>query len=45
MIVRPPMAEPKDEPKWMFRLLGTVLYRFVWLVQRTSKWVPHLGDI
>ncbi len=39
------MGDLKDEPKLFYRLIGTVLYRFVWLVQRTSKWVPHLAEI
>ena len=39
------MGDPKDKPKWIYRLTGGALYRFVWLVQRTSRWVPHLGDI
>ncbi len=39
------MGDPKDQPKLLYRLTGAALYRFVWLVQRTSKWVPHLGDL
>ena len=39
------MGDPKDQPKLLYRLTGAALYRFVWLVQRTSQWVPHLGDL
>ena len=39
------MGDSEDKPKLIYRLTGAALYRFVWLVQRTSKWIPHLGDI
>lgn len=42
---RGPMAEFEDKPSFVNRLAGRAIYRHVWLVQRTSKWLPHLGEI
>ena len=39
------MGEPKDDSTLIYRLTGAALYRFIWLVQRTSRWVPHLAEI
>jgi len=39
------MAEFEDKPSFLNKLAGRAIYRHVWLVQRTSKWLPHLGEI
>ena len=39
------MGDFEDKPNLLHKLAGTLLYRHVWLVQRTSKWLPHLAEI
>ena len=39
------MGEFEDKPTLLYRFVGRALYRHVWLVQRTSRWLPHLGEI
>jgi len=39
------MGEFDDKPTLLHRLAGLALYRHVWLVQRTSKWLPHLAEV
>ena len=39
------MGDFEDQPNLLYRLAGLALYNHIWLVQRTSRWIPHLGEI
>ena len=39
------MGEFEDKPNLLHRWAGAALYRHIWLVQRTSRWLPHLAEI
>ena len=40
-----PMGDFEDQPNLLYRLAGLALYRHVWLVQRTSRWLPHMAEL
>ena len=39
------MAERSAPTGLPYKLAGDLLYRYIWTVQRTSTWVPHLSEI
>lgn len=39
------MADFEDQPNLLYRLAGLALYNHIWLVQRTSRWLPHLAEL
>lgn len=39
------MVDFEDKPNLLHKLAGSALYRYVWLVQRTSRWRPHLAEV
>ena len=39
------MGDYEDQPNLLYRLAGLALYNHVWLVQRTSRWLPHLAEL
>ena len=42
---RSPMGDFEDKPNLLHKLAGAAIYRHVWLVQRSSRWLPHLAEV
>ena len=41
----PAMTDSSAKPGLLSAFVGKSLWRYVWMVQKTSHWIPHLRDI